>query len=127
AAGAHGGREPSARPAHAPTAPRSRHVAIILVDRLDRGVLKAIRYARSIQAMDIRAVHAGVDPGRARDLADVWGDIGHVLGIPLDIDECFDRDIARTVRRYIDEIAAEDAEITVVVPRREYPRLLQRL
>src|SRR5207247_10000528 len=55
-----------------------------------------------------------------------WGDVGHILELPLDIDECFDRDIARTVRLYVDELEAEDAEITVVVPRREYPRLLQR-
>ena len=106
--------------------PRSRHIAVILVDRLDRSVLKAIRYARSIQALDIRAIHAGIDPGRAQHLAEQWGDVGHILEIPLDIDECFDRDIARTVRLYVDGLEAEDAEITVVVPRREYPRLLQR-
>jgi hypothetical protein len=106
--------------------PRSRHVAIILVDRLDRSILKAIRYARSIQALDIRALHAGVDPGRAQDLAEQWGDVGHALGIPLDLDECFDRDIARTVRHYVEEQKSEDAEITVIVPRREYPRVLQR-
>jgi len=107
-------------------APRSHHVAIILVDRLDRSVLKAIRYARSIQALDIRAVHAGVDPKQAQDLAEQWGDVGHILSIPLDIEECFDRDIARTVRRYVDGLEDEDAEVTVVVPRREYPRVLQR-
>ena len=96
------------------------------VRRLDRSVLKAIRYARSIQALDIRAIHAGIDPGRAQRLAEQWGDVGHILEIPLDIDECFDRDIARTVRLYVDELEADDAEITVVVPRREYPRPLQR-
>jgi len=107
-------------------APRPRHVAVILVDRLDRSVLKAIRYARSIQAFDIRALHAGVDPGRAQQLAEQWADVGPTLAIPLDLDECFDRDVARTVRRYVDELEGEDAEITVIVPRREYPRLLQR-
>jgi hypothetical protein len=121
--GSHGERD---EPERIRIIPRSRHVAIILVDRLDRSILKAIRYARSIQALDIRALHAGVDPGRAQDLAEQWSDVGHALGIPLDLDECFDRDIARTVRRYVDEQKAEDAEITVIVPRREYPRFLQR-
>jgi amino acid transporter len=107
--------------------PRSRHIAIILVDRLDRSVLKAIRYARSIQALDIRALHAGIDPGRAQELAEQWAEAGTALRIPLDLDECFDRNIARTVRAYVDGLQAEDAEITVVVPRREYPRLRQRL
>jgi amino acid transporter len=106
--------------------PRSRHTAIILVDRLDRSILKAIRYARTIEALDIRALHAGVDPEHARDLAEQWGEVGQVLGIPLDVEECFDRDIARTVTRYVGELQSENSEITVVVPRREYPRLLQR-
>jgi amino acid transporter len=107
--------------------PRSRHVAVILVDRLDRSILKAIRYARSIQALDIRALHAGVDPQQAQHLAEQWSEVGQILGIPLDLDECFDRDIARTVRQYVEELRTDEAEITVILPRREYPRLLHRL
>jgi amino acid transporter len=122
----HGGHGHRWTPQRIQVTPRSRHVAVILVDRLDRSVLKAIRYARSIQALDIRALHAGVDPGRAQELQERWSEVGHVLGIPLDLDECFDRDIARTVRQYVDELKAEDAEITVIIPRREYPRTLQR-
>jgi amino acid transporter len=106
--------------------PRPRHMAVILVDRLDRSILKAIRYARSIEALDIRALHAGVDPAKAQELAEHWSEVGHVLGIPLDIHECFDRDVARTVAEYLQEIETPDAEITVVIPRREYPRLVQR-
>jgi hypothetical protein len=122
----HGGKGHRPGPDRVRITPRSRHVAIILVDRLDRSVLKAIRYARSIQALDIRALHAGVDPLGAEELVGQWADKGQILGIPLDVEECFDRDIARTVRRYVDQLQAEDAEITVVLPRREYPRLLQR-
>ena len=122
----HGGHGHLVRQGRVRISPRSRHVAVILVDRLDRSILKAIRYARAIEAMDIRAMHAGLDPERARLLAEQWADVGHVLGIPLDIQECFDRDIARTVIDYIGELATPDAEITVVMPRREYPRFLHR-
>lgn len=107
--------------------PRSRHIAIVLVGRLDRSVLKGIRYARQIEALDIRALHAGADPLQAEKLAEQWGELGYRLGVPLDIDECFDRNIGRTVRRYVDRLAAPDAEITLVLPRREYPRRSQRL
>jgi amino acid transporter len=107
--------------------PRVRHVAVILVDQLDWSVLRAIRYARSIDALDIRAVHAGVDPARARVLAERWAEVGPSLEVPLDIDACFDRDIAGTIARYVNELRREDAEITVIIPRREYPRALQRL
>ena len=106
--------------------PRPRHVAVILVDRPDRSILKAIRYARSIEALDIRAMHAGIDPHKAQELADQWSDVGHLIGIPLDITECFDRNIARAVREYVEDIKSADAEVTVVIPRREYPRLVQR-
>ncbi len=107
--------------------PRPRHVAVILVDRLDRSTLKAIKYARAIDAFDIRAVHAGVDPHKAQELAEQWADVGHILGIPLDVTECFDRDVARTIGEYVHEISAPDAEVTVIIPRREYPRWAQRL
>jgi len=122
----HGGHGHQLRSGRVRISPRPRHVAIILVDRLDRSILKAIRYARSIQALDIRALHAGVDPKKAQELAEQWSDIGHILGVPLDIAECFDRDIGRTVSQYIEAIEASDAEITVVIPRREYPRVVQR-
>jgi len=122
----HGGHGHELRSGRVRISPRPRHVAVILVDRLDRSILKAIRYARSIQALDIRALHAGVDPKKAQELAEQWSEIGHILGVPLDIAECFDRDIGRTVGQYIEAIEASDAEITVVIPRREYPRVVQR-
>jgi amino acid transporter len=122
----HGGHGHELRSGRVRISPRPRHAAVILVDRLDRSILKAIRYARAIEALDIRAMHAGVDPDKAQKLAEQWSDIGNILSIPLDIQECFDRDVARTVAEYLEEIKADDAEITVVIPRREYPRLVQR-
>jgi hypothetical protein len=107
--------------------PRSRHVAVIRVGRLDRRVLKAVRYARAIQASDIRAVHAAVDAEQAGKLTEQWAEVGHVLGIPLDVEECFDRNIARTVHEYVERVKAPDAEVSVIIPRREYPRAAQRL
>jgi hypothetical protein len=122
----HGGHGHGVSKGRVRISPRPRHDAVILVDRLDRSILKAIRYARSIDALDIRALHAGIDPAKAQELTEQWSDVGHVLGIPLDINECFDRDVARTVGEYIDELSSSDSEITVVIPHREYPHLAQR-
>jgi amino acid transporter len=123
----HGGHGHELRKGRVRVSPRPHHVAVILVDRLDRSILKALRYAKGIDALDIRALHAGVDPEKAQKLAEQWSDVGNILGIPLDITECYDRDVARAVDSYIEEIETDDAEITVVIPRREYPRLVQRL
>ena len=58
------------------------------MDRLDRSVLKAIRYARAVEATDIRALHAAVDVERAEELLDRWAEAGVSLGIPLEVAEC---------------------------------------
>jgi amino acid transporter len=107
--------------------PRTRHIAVIPVSRLDRSVIEAVRTATSMRAMDIRAVHAGADPESAMHLAEAWGEAGTALGIPLDVEECWDRNIARVVRAYVAELSGDDAETTVVLPQRVYPNLLQRL
>src|SRR5207247_9153632 len=81
--------------------PRRRHVALILVEDLDRAVLKAARYARGIDALEVRAVHAANDPQRSTDLIDRWIAFGYLAGIPLDVEECFDRNIERSLRLYV--------------------------
>ena len=41
--------------------------------------------------------------------------------------ECFDRDVPRTIERYVIGLARESVEVTVVMPRRDFPKLRQRL
>jgi amino acid transporter len=107
--------------------PRRRHIVIIMVGRLDRGVLKAVRFARSVGATDVRGVHAATDPIFAGELAEQWMKLGAQITIPLDIEECSDRNIVRTVRRYIDQLAIDDTEVTVIIPRRRYSKIAHRL
>jgi hypothetical protein len=102
-------------------------VVLILVDRLDRSVLKAISYARAIDATEIRAFHAAVDVPRAQALLDRWAEAGIEIGIPLEIAECADRNIARTVFEAVSRASGQDSEVTVVLPRRVYPHRAQRL
>jgi len=123
----HGGMGHTVREGRLWLWPRGRHVVLILVDRLDRSVLKAIRYARAIDATDIMALHAAVDLERAQELLEQWGEAGTELGVPLEVDECADRDIARTVSEAAGRLSREDTEVTVVIPRREYGGRTQRL
>jgi amino acid transporter len=105
-----------------PLAPRRRHVELILVEDLDRAVLKAARYARGIDALDVRAVHAASDPVRASTLIDRWIAFGYLAGIPLDVEECFDRNIERSLRRYVARFEDEATEVTLILPRRHFPK-----
>ena len=53
---------------HVSIAPRGGHVAIVLVDHADRATLRAVRYARTIGAQEVRAVHAAADPDQQEEL-----------------------------------------------------------
>ena len=102
--------------------PRQRHVAIVLVEDLDRAVLKAAHYAYGIDAAIVRGVHAASDPDRAATLIDHWLSSGYLAGIPLDVEECTDRNIERSLRRYIAQFQRDDTEITLIMPRRHFHR-----
>jgi hypothetical protein len=95
------------------------------VDKLDIAVLRAVRYARQLGATDVRAVHAAVDPDRASVLADKWMSYG--LPLPLDVVECWDRNAPRTLEREVLTLAESGTEVTVVMPRRDFPKLRQRM
>jgi hypothetical protein len=41
--------------------------------------------------------------------------------------ECWDRDIPRALERYVVAMASDLSEVTAVMPRRDYPKLRQRL
>jgi amino acid transporter len=123
----HGGVGHHLADGHVQIAPRRRHVALILVERLDQAVLKASRYARGIDAGVIRAVHAASDPDRARQLVDQWIAFGYLAGIPLDVEECHDRNIERSLRRYVAQLEGPETEITLILPRRHFGKRLHLL
>jgi hypothetical protein len=104
---------------------RGLHDVVILVDKLDRATLQAIEYGMDLGATSIRAVHAAADPDRAARLIERWSELS--APVPLDVIECFDRDIPRALERYVVAIAKETTEVTAVMPRRYYPKFRQRL
>lgn len=105
--------------------PRLAHRAVVLVDRPDRAAMQAVRYALSLGAEESVAVHAAVDPDMQDELIARWMDLG--VPIALDLIECWDRDVARSIERYVAELMTPGTEITVVLPRRDFARSSQRL
>jgi amino acid transporter len=105
--------------------PRASHRAIVLVDRPDRAALEAVRYALSLGASEVRAVHAAVDPEIQDELIARWMDLR--IPVALDLVECWDRDVARTVERYVVDLMGPRTEVTVVLPRRDFENLRHRL
>src|SRR4029450_6380256 len=95
------------------------------VDRPDRAALQAVRYALTLGADEVTAVHAAVDPEMQDELIAHWMDLP--LPIAMDLVECWDADVARSVERYVVGLMGPRTEITVVLPRRDFARVTQRL
>ena len=72
---------------------------VVLVDHPDRAALQAVRYALSLGVEEVVAMHAAVDPDVQEELIARWMDLR--VPIALDLVECWDRDVARSVERYV--------------------------
>jgi amino acid transporter len=105
--------------------PRPSHRAVVLVDKVDRASLRAVRYALSLAPTEVRAVHAAVDVENQEQLMRRWMELG--VPVELDVIECWDRNVARSLERYVVELMGKHSEVTVVMPRRDDARLSHRL
>jgi hypothetical protein len=96
-------------------APLSRNVVLVLVPRLHRGVVNALKYARMISD-DARAIYIETDPARTAGLKREWNEWGG--DIPLVIMESPFRSLIGPLMRYIDTVQKErtDDVITIVLP-----------
>jgi hypothetical protein len=97
----------------------------VLVDKLDRASLEAVRYALGLGPTEVRAVHAAVDVENQEQLMQRWMELG--IPVELDVIECWDRNVARSLERYVVELMGKHSEVTVVMPRRDYARLRHRI
>jgi amino acid transporter len=104
-----------------------RHSVVVLIDRLDASAARAIQYARTLTPDDLRAVHIAVDEEHAAELADEWVNLP-LERLPLELRECPDRRVTRSVLQLVAEIAGDgQTEVTVLIPRREYRSRWHRL
>jgi amino acid transporter len=107
----------------APAKPR--HEVILLVERLDRAALAAVRYARQLQAQRAVAVHVAVDPQAVQGLQALWAKLR--IPLPLEVVESDPVGLGATVARVVTGRAQPDTEVTVLLPRRAYAGLFDRV
>jgi amino acid transporter len=106
----------------------ARHVVLVLVDRLDLAVVRGLRYAGSLRPTELRAVHISLDSDRADELQESWIERGLGERVPLEIVECPDRRLIRAVAETaLSAVVGERAEVTVLLPRRTFKRVSQRI
>jgi amino acid transporter len=105
----------------------ARHRVFVFVDSVDLAVIEALRYGRGLRADELIAVHFMVDPAHAAQLRKRWDHFE--LNTPLRIVDCPDRRISRAAQLLVAKARDEQARtnVTVLLPRRTFARLLGRL
>lgn len=96
--------------------PIHKHKVVVPIGGMHRGVLQALRYAKSLGG-DAVAVTVDVDPGRTKDIESKWERWG--LGIPLKVLPSPYRSVLEPLLRYLNDLEWEigfDQQITVVLP-----------
>jgi len=97
------------------TARPIRHAVLVLIPDLHRGVLPAVRYAKSI-APECEAVFVEIDPKETPKLREAWA--AHDLDVPLTILKSPWRSLTEPIIRYARTIRAEKHldTVTVIIP-----------
>ncbi len=104
-----------------------RHAVIVMVDRLDLATARALQYAKALVPDEIRAVHFVLDTRKARELEVEWSRLAAVK-IDLEFIEVVDRRLRRAALELVAEaLADQQTEVTVLLPRRAYPRVWSRV
>jgi hypothetical protein len=89
-------------------------VAIVLVADVHDAALRAVRYARSLQASETRAIYVSLEPEEELDdLLIRWA--GSDAGIPLDVVQAPFRDLGAPLLEEIRRVTAEPGVVAAVV------------
>ena len=103
----------------------AKHNVLVFVDHFDLATVEAVRYGRSLNPSDLRAVHFVLDSARAGRLQRRWSDSG--ARVPLELVDCPDRRLFRAAVSLITRQSAPRTETTVLLPRRSFTQVLGRL
>lgn len=97
-------------------AQRHTHYVVVLVGSINRGVLDAIQYARSLSPDRLIALSVVTDHDEERRIQQLWDE--HDIPIELHTISSPYRELTRPILNYLDELDAErgDDVITVVIP-----------
>jgi amino acid transporter len=105
----------------------TRHVVLVLIDRLDLASARAIQYARTMTPDELRAVHFVIDTDRAAVLSREWRRLG-LARLPLELVDVPDRRLSRAaVELCAETLAGGDTEVTLLLPRIVHTRAWHRL
>ena len=92
------------------------HTVVVLIGRVHKGVIKAVRYARSLRPNRLIALYVSFEDHDREAIEEQWESFG--FAIPLEIVHSPYRELVEPVERYLDELDNRfgNDTITVVIP-----------
>jgi hypothetical protein len=103
----------------------TRRVVIVFVDDFDLATIAALRYAKSLRATTVRAVHFVIDSEQAERLRAAWLPD---RSVSLEFVDCPDRRLTRCAADLVThEAEPQGTQVTAILPRRSFTPLLGRL
>jgi hypothetical protein len=103
----------------------TRHDVSVLIDNFDLATIGAIRYARSLNPRNLTAVHFVLDDRKAESLSKQWAKNEACADIPLELIDCPDRRLPNAAVDYAIRATADSSvELTLLLPRRSYSKIL---
>jgi amino acid transporter len=93
-----------------------RHVAVVLVSGVHNATARSMRYAGSLRADELHALHVDVEGHGTEAILEAWDEGG--FGVPLEILPSPFRQIARPVHTYVRQLLDERPRtfVTLVIP-----------
>ncbi len=93
-----------------------KHMVIVPVSGIHRGVVAALRYAKSIAPGNVRAVYVDSDEEATDKLRERWSKLN--FGVELVVLSSPYRELTRPLLRYINRVACKNGDdvVTVVIP-----------
>jgi hypothetical protein len=93
-----------------------RHVAVVLVSGVHNATARSVRYAGSLRADELHALHVDVEAHETDGVREAWDAAG--FGVPLEILPSPYRQIARPVHEYVRRLLDERPQtfVTLVIP-----------
>jgi amino acid transporter len=103
-----------------------RHVVLVPIGGIQRAVVKALRYARTLGS-DVRAVYVEIDPAATESVREMWPEWGQ--GVDLVVLESPFRSLMEPLLEYIEEVQRQNPAgfVTVILPEFVPNRLWQHL
>jgi hypothetical protein len=106
----------------------ARHDVTVLVDSVDLATVGAVRYARSLNPHTLSAVHFVIDDRRAEEIKRSWENTPALNDVSLELIDCPDRRLTNAALDYAIRATADgDHELTLLLPRRSYSRILGKI